>query len=338
MMDDAGKVVRITRRVFIALLGISAMARPSMPHAQQSTSIPFRIGVLETVAETINSPNWDAFRKGLQERGYVEGKDFIIDYRSADGVAERFPHLAAELVRLGVNLIVTRGTPAAQAAKNSTSTIPIVMAAVGEPVGAGVVASLARPAGNVTGFSGFSTELTGKRVELVKEFFTESSRIALVNNMSNPVTSPQWEETMRAARAFGLEAVFLDVRSENDIGMAFETALARRVDVLLVGLDAVTQANHQLIVDLAARNRLPAIYPSREFVEAGGLMAYGASYPQLYLRAAILVDKILKGANPGNLPVQEPTTYELIINLKAATALGIAVPPSIMVRADELIE
>jgi putative ABC transport system substrate-binding protein len=143
---------------------------------------------------------------------------------------------------------------------------------------------------------------------------------------------------MRAARAFGLEAVFLDVRSENDIGPAFETALARRVDVLLVGLDAVTQANHQLIVDLAARNRLPAIYPSREFVESGGLMAYGASYPQLYFRAAILVDKILKGANPGNLPVQEPTTYELIINLKTATALGIAVPPSIMVRANELIE
>jgi putative ABC transport system substrate-binding protein len=338
MMDGGGEVGRIRRRLFIALLASGIMVWPCITRAQRPTSSPFRIGVLETVAATLSSANWDAFRRGLQERGYEEGKDFVIEYRSADGVAERFPQFADELVRLGVDLIITRGTPATQAAKSATAKIPIVMAPVGEPVGTGVVASLARPGGNVTGFSAFSNELAGKRVELVKELLPASSRVALLNNMSNPVTLPQWEETMWAARAFALEADFLDVRGEIDIGPAFETALARRVDVLIVGLDAVTQANRQLIVDLAARNRFPTIYGSREFVEAGGLMTYGVSYPHLYFRAATLVDKILKGAKPGQLPVQEPTTFELIINLKTAKTLGITVPAPIMVRADELIE
>jgi putative tryptophan/tyrosine transport system substrate-binding protein len=338
MLDGAGEVVRIKRRMFIALLGSGVMTWPSIPHAQQPTAKPFRIGVLETVAASQNSANWNAFRKGLQERGYEEGKNLVIEYRSADGVAERFPHFAAELVSLGVDLIVTRGTPAAQAAKTATAFIPVVMVAIGEPVRAGVIASLPRPGGNVTGFSTFSTELAGKRVELVKELLPGSSRVALLNNMSNPVTPPQWEETKRAARAFGLEADFVDVRSEADIAPAFETARSRHVDAIIVGIDAVTQANHQLIVDLAARNQLPTVYGSREFVDAGGLMTYGVSFPQLYFRAAILVDKILKGAKPENLPVQEPTTFELIINLKTAKALGITVPPPLMVRAEELIE
>jgi putative ABC transport system substrate-binding protein len=246
----------------------------------------------------------NAFRKGLLELGYFEEKNYVIEYRSADGVAERFPHFAAELVSLKVDVIVTRGTPAAQAAKSATTTIPVVMAAIGEPLGVGVVASFARPGGNVTGSSAFNIELAGKRVELVKELIPGISRVALLSNMTNPVTPPQWEETKRAARSFGLEADFLDVRSEADIGPAFETAVNRRVDAVIVAGDAVTLANYQLIVDLAARNRLPTVYFSREFVDAGGLMAYGVSYPPLYFRAAAFVDKILKGAKPGDLPVE----------------------------------
>jgi putative tryptophan/tyrosine transport system substrate-binding protein len=326
------------RREFILVIGGAALAWPVAARAQQPASKLYRIGMLETVSSALNVDNLEAFREGLLEIGYVEGKNYVIEYRSADGAAERFPQLASELVRLNVDVIVTRGTPAALAARDASTTIPVVMAAVGEPVGAGLVASLARPGGNVTGFSVFANELAGKRVELVKELLPGSSRVALLNNMSNPVTPPQWEETKRAARAFGLEADFVDVRSEADIAPAFETARSRHVDAIIVGIDAVTQANHQLIVDLAARNQLPTVYGSREFVDAGGLMTYGVSFPQLYFRAAILVDKILKGAKPGNVPVQEPTTFELIINLKTAKALGITVPPPLMVRAEELIE
>jgi putative ABC transport system substrate-binding protein len=212
------------------------------------------------------------------------------------------------------------------------------MAAVGDPVGVGLVASLARPGGSITGFSLFYNELAGKRVELVKELFPGGSRVALLNNMSNPVIPPQWEDTKRVAGAFGLEADLVDVRSEADIGPAFETARVRGVEVLLVGIDAVTQANHQSIVDLAATNRLPTIYPSREFVDVGGLMSYGVSYPQLYFHAARLVDKIIKGAKPGDIPVEQATKLELLINLKTAKELGLTIPPSIMVRADEVIE
>jgi putative ABC transport system substrate-binding protein len=326
------------RREFIGSLIGTAVTWPLAARAQQPASKLYRIGMLETVSSALNVGNLEAFREGLLELGYVEGKNYVIEYRSADGVAERFPQLASELVRLNVDLIVTRGTPAALAARDATTTIPVVMAAVGEPVGAGLVASLARPGGNVTGFIAFANELAGKRVELVKELLPGSSRVALLSNMSNPVTPPQWEETKSAARAFGLEADLLDVRSEADIGPAFETALARSVDILLVGMDAVTQANHQLIVDLTARNRLPAIYASREFVEAGGLMTYGVSYPHLYSRAATLVGKLLKGAKPGDLPVGQPTKFELVINLKTAKALGLTIPPSILVRAGKVIE
>jgi putative ABC transport system substrate-binding protein len=326
------------RREFIVLLTGTAMAWPIAVHTQQPASKLYRIGMLETVSPALNAANLNAFSKGLQELGYVEGKNCVIEYRSADGVAERFPHFAAELVRLKVDIIVTRGTPATQAANAATSTIPVVMASVGEPVEAGLVASLARPGGNVTGVSVFANELAGKRVELVNELLPGISRIALLNNMSNPVTPPQWEETKRAAREFGLQTDFLDVRSGSDIGPAFDTALARRVDVLLVGIDAVTQANRQLIVDSAGRKRLPAIYGSREFVEAGGLMTYGVSYPQVYFHIARLVDKILKGVKPGDIPVEQPTKFEFVVNLKTAKALGITFPPSIMVQADEVIE
>jgi putative ABC transport system substrate-binding protein len=325
------------RRELITLLGGAAVAWPLAAWAQQVGKV-YRIGLLETIPASQNTANLVALRKGLRALGYIEGQNLSIEYSSADGIAERFPELAAELVRLQVDLIVTRGTPAAQAAKNATATIPVVMAAIGEPLAVGVVAGLARPSGNVTGLSSFTTELAGKRVELAKEMMPGISRVGLLHNMGNPVVPPQWEETLATARTLGLTAELLDVRSEQDVRAAFDAALRLQVGALLVGIDGFTQSNIQVIVDLAARHRLPALYPSREFVAAGGLMTYGISYPDLYFRAASFVDKIFKGAKPGDLPIQTPTKFELIINLRASKVLGVEVPPSLLARADEVIE
>jgi putative tryptophan/tyrosine transport system substrate-binding protein len=325
------------RREFITLVGGAAMAASSPARAQQPAK-NHRIGILETVSPRLNMMNLDALRRGLRELGYVENQNYNLEYRSADGDGRRFPVLADELVRLGVDLIVTRGTPAARAAKNATETIPIVMAAIGEPLGVGVVASLARPGGNVTGLSAFVTELAGKRVELLKELRPGNSIAAFLVNMGNPVSPLQWEETKKAAQTLGIEVALLDVETKDDIPRAFEAASARHVDTLLVGIDALTQENRQLIADLAAKYRLAAIYPSKEFVDVGGLMAYGVSYPDLYFRAASLIDKIFRGAKAGDLPVEQPTKLELIINLKAAKELGLNVPPTLLARADEVIE
>src|SRR5262245_38446403 len=325
------------RREFIALLPGAAVWRPITAWAQQAGK-GYRIGILETIPASQNAANLDALRKGLRAVGYIEGQNLTIDYRSADGVAARFPELANELVRLHVDLILTRGTPAVQSAKNATATIPIVMAAIGEPLALGVVAGLARPGGNVTGLSSFATELAGKRVELVKEVMPNVSRIGLLQNMGNPVVPPQWEETLATARTLGLTAELLDVRSEQDVRPAFGAALRSGVGALLVGIDGVIQSSSQTIVELASLHRLPAIYPSREFAAAGGLMTYGISYPDLYFRAASFVDKIFKGSKPGDLPIQAPTKFELIINLKVARGLGLTVPLTLLARADEVIE
>jgi ABC-type uncharacterized transport system substrate-binding protein len=324
------------RRAFITLLG-GAASWPLAARAQQPAKT-WRIGMLETISPGMNAKNIEALKRGLRDLGYVENQNYVLEYRSADGEGERFPAFADELVRLGVDLIVTRGTPAARAAKSATESIPIVMAAIGEPLGTGVVASLARPGGNVTGLSGFVTELAGKRVELLKELRPGNSIAAFFSNMANPVVPPQWEETRKAAQALGIEISLLDVRNRDEIPAAFETAVARGVEALLVGIEAVVQANRQLIADLAARHRLLSIYPSREFVEAGGLVAYGVSYPDLYFRSAFLIDKIFRGAKPGDLPVEQPTKLEFIINLKAAKAIGLTVPPLLIARADEVIE
>jgi putative ABC transport system substrate-binding protein len=282
--------------------------------------------------------NLDALRQGLRQLGYVENENYRLEYRSADGDAGRFPILANELVRLGVDLIVTRGTPAARAAKNATETIPIVMAAVGEPLGVGVVESLARPGGNVTGLSAFVTELAGKRVELVKELRPGASTVALLHNMANPVVPQQWEQTRKAAQSLGIEAILLDIRTSDDIPLAFEKAKAGQVDTLLVGIDGLIQRNGQLIVQLAAKQHLAAIYPSREFTEFGGLIAYGVSYADLYFRSATFIDKIFRGAKAGDLAIEQPTKFELIINLETAKALGVSVPSALLARADEVIE
>src|SRR5262245_34904782 len=296
------------------------------------------IGILDTISPELNAPNLDALRRGLRELGYIEGQNIRLEYRAAEGQAASFPSLAAELASLKVDVIVTRGTPAARAAKEATNTIPIVMAAIGEPVGTGVVASLARPGGNVTGLSALVTELWGKRVELMKEVLPDIARLGFFNNMSNPSIPPQWEETQKAARSLGIEVELLDVRSKEDIGRAFEKAARDRVDGLLVGIDAVTQQDRELITGLAEQQRLPTIYASREYVEAGGLMSYGASYPDLYKRVAGPVDKIFKGAKPSDLPVEQPAKFELLINAKTARTIGLRVPPVVLARADEVIE
>ena len=325
----------LDRRTFIGWTA-GFLLVPLAVRAQQAAAKVYRIGILEAIPAAQNTANLDALRGGLRELGYVEGRNLIIEYRSADGKAERFPELASELLRLKVDLIVTRGTPAAKAAKNATETIPVIMATMGDP--RSIVASFARPGGNITGVTTFSTELTAKRIELLKELIPNLSRIALLHNMGNPAAPPEWEETRRAARVLGLQAELLDVRSRDELDRAFELAARHHVDALVVGADGLTQLSQQTIIDLAARHRLAATYPAREFVETGGLIAYAVNYPDLYFRFATFVDKILKGAKPGELPVEQPAKFELAINLKTARALGLAVPRSLLVRADAVIK
>ena len=325
----------IDRRTFVCSVAGGLLVTPLAARAQQAGKV-YRIGILEAIPASQNAANLDALRKGLREMGYVEGRNLIIEYRSADGRAERFPDLTSELIRLKVDLIVTRGTPAARAAKNATETIPIVMATMGDP--RAIVASFARRGGNITGVTTFTTELTAKRIELLKELAPNSSRVALLHNMSNPAAPPEWEETKMAARSLGLQAELLDVRSQSDLGRAFELAARLHVDALLVGADGLTQLHQQEIIDLVARNRLPAAYAAREFVQAGGLIAYGVNYPDLYFRFATFVDKIFKGAKPSELPVEQPAKFELVINLKTAKALGLTIPRSLLLRADEILQ
>jgi putative tryptophan/tyrosine transport system substrate-binding protein len=327
----------VNRRAFIGALTVSPLAAPLVAEAQQAGKV-HHIGMLETTSMVLNAANLEAFRQGLRELGYFEGRNYIIEYRSADGRRERFPDLAAELVRLKVDVILTRGTPAVMAAKSATGTIPVVMAASGDPVLSGVVASLARPGGNVTGLSATVVEVSGKRLELLREVVPGVSRVAVLFNMSNPNDALQWKETEVAGSSLRVQLQLLDVRKPGDLGEAFDAAIKQRAGALVVGIDALTWANHRPIVDLAAKHRLPAIYAAREFVEAGGLIAYGVSYPHLYRRAASFVDKILKGAKPADLPVEQPTKFELVINLKTAKALGLTLQPSLLQRADEVIQ
>lgn len=298
----------------------------------------YRIGMLETRSVALNTANVDAFRQGLRELGYREGQNVEIVYRSSDGYDDRFPALAGELVRLKVDLIITRGTPAALAAKAATSTIPVVMAASGDPVGAGIVASLARPGGNITGLSSGISESFPKRVELLAELLPRLKHVGALLNMGNPVVPSQWAVIEASARALGLEPHLLDIRRAEDLPGAFEAASKRRVEGLLVGLDGVTQPNLRPIAELAAKHRLPGIYPSRDYPTRGGLMGYGSSDFHLYYRAATFADKIFKGAAPAELPVEQPTRWELVINLKTAKALGLTIPPSLLLRADQVLE
>ena len=322
------------RRTFISVT-LGLLAAPLTAEAQQAGKV-YRIGMLERTQPATNAANFEAFRRGLRELGYVEGKNLVIEYRSAEGRDERFAALATELVRLNVDLILTRGTTAALAAKNATGTIPVVITGLADPVGQGIVASLARPGGNITGVSAIVTELYAKRVEILRELLPRASRIAALCNMSSPALPPAWKEIETAARSLGIQPQLLDVRKPEDLGPAFDGAVKQPTDALVVGLDTLTQASQRLIVDLAAKHRLPAVYASMEF--AGGLVVYGVNYPDHYRRAATFADRIFKGTLPGDLPVERPTKFELVINLKTAKALGLAIPPSLLQRADQVIE
>ena len=310
----------------------------SLPAEAQRPGAVYRIGMLETRSTALNAANFDAFRQGLSELGYKEGQNLQIEYRSSDGRDDRFPALASELVRLKVDLILTRGTPAALAAKSATGTIPVVMAASGDPAGAGIVASLARPGGNVTGLSSGITESYPKRVELLAELLPGLKRIAAIMNMGNASVPPQWKLIDMSARSLGIEAHLLDVRRPADLQGAFDAAAKWRAEALVVGLDGVAQANLRPIAEFAAKQRLPSIYPAKDYAMLGGLMAYGSSDFHMYHRAAAFVDKIFKGAKPAELPVEQPTKWEFVINLKTAKALGIEIPKSVLFRADEMIQ
>ena len=325
---------KIRRREFMILLG-SAAGWPVVARAQQPGRV-WRIGVLETTSMDLNAANFEAFCQSLRELGYIEEQNLIVEYRSAEGRGERFEDLVAELLRLNIDVIVTRGTTAVLAAKQATTTTPIVMAAMGDPLM--VVASLTNPGGNITGLSGYTTDLESKRAEILKELVPGAVRIAGLYNMGNPVVPPQWNELETAARKLGLTPQLLDIRKVEDIAPAFADATSQHADALIVSVDALTQKNRSFIAQLAAGHGLPAIYVSKEYIDAGGLIAYGPHYPDLYRRAAIYVDKILRGASPSSLPVEQPIKFELIINLKAARAIGLRVPMRLMVRADEVIE
>jgi putative tryptophan/tyrosine transport system substrate-binding protein len=322
------------RRTAILVMGGSLLAMPFASSAQTPAKV-WRIGMLETTPAAMNAANLDAFRQQLRELGYLEGRNLIIEYRSADGRSERFPGLAAELVNMKVDLIVTRGSLATLAAKNATRTIPVVMAAVGDPLQ--FVASLARPGGNITGLSSLTVDVEMKRLGLLRELLPGSKRIAALYNLDNPANRSEWKELEPAAPSMGVKLQLLDVRKPEDLGPALAAASQQHADGLIVGQDGLFQAYRKQLAELAAKYRLPAIYRSMELVEAGGLMAYGPNYPDLYRRTAVYVDKICKGANPGDLPIEQPTKFELIINLKTAKALGIIIPNDVLLRADEVI-
>jgi putative ABC transport system substrate-binding protein len=327
----------IARRTLLIVFSLVVLPPAWLSWAQAPGKV-WRVGMLELQSMAMNAVNLDAFRRGMRELGYVEGKHLLIEYRSADGRPERFVELANEVARMKVDVIVTRGTPAAQAAKNATGIIPIVATAIGDPVRTGLVKSLARPGGNVTGLESFAVELGPKRVELLSETLPGIARIGVLANMSNAVVPAAWKEIETTAKTLGVETQLLDVRKPEDLGPAFDAATRQLAGALVVVIDGLTLGNRKTIVELAAKHRLPAMYAGKDFVDAGGLMSYGVSYSQLYFRAATYVDKILKGAKPADLPIEQPTKFELIINLKTAKALGLTIPQSVLGRADEIIQ
>jgi ABC-type uncharacterized transport system substrate-binding protein len=333
--ERQAKEALVDRRAFLGSMACAVLGVARGAEAQQARKL-HRIGMIERTSPAINATNVNSFRQGLRDLGYVEGETFLIEYRSAEGRDDRFPDLATELVRQKVDLLLTRGTPAALAARNATGTIPVVILGVGDPVGQGLVASLARPGKNMTGLSAAVTEIYPKRVQILRELVPKAARIAALFNMSNPALPPQWKEIETAARSLGIEPHLLDVRTPEDLEPALDVAVKQRVDALVVGLETLTQANQRTIVDLMAKRRLPAIYASTEFV--GGLVAYGVNYPEMYRHAASFAHRILRGTHPADLPVEEPTKFELAINLRTAKALGLTIPRSLLLRADQVIE
>jgi len=319
------------------LLGAMLLALSFPVGAQQAKKIP-RVGFLVPGSPSSYSARIEAFRQGLGELGYVEGQNIIIEYRYAEGKSDRFPVLASELVRLKVDVIVTGTTPAIQAVKNMTSTIPIVMAEVADPVAIGLVASLARPGGNITGFTTLSPDLDGKRLELLKETLPKVTRVAYIWDPANSGMRIRFKEVQSAAQVLAISLQSMEVRNPKELESTLEAAIRERPGALMVPNPTVLAYGRQ-IVDFAAKNRLPLVYDTREHAEkAGGLMSYGPNFADLLRRAATYVDRILKGAKPADLPVEQPTKFELVINLKAAKQIGLTIPPNVLARADKVIK
>jgi putative ABC transport system substrate-binding protein len=325
---------RITGRTLITLL----FALSILPvQAQQPGKIP-RIGYLDGGFPSTNAARIDAFRQGLRERGYMEGKNIMVEYRHTEGKLDRLPTLLAELLRLKVEIIVAGGGGGAiDAAKQATKTIPIVMPMAIDPVGQGFVTSLARPGGNVTGLATLAPEISGKQLEILKEIVPRLSRVAFFGTSTRQGSAQAYKETELAAKAFGVKLQYLDVLSPKDFEAAFRAAVKGRAEAVLVLTGPVVNSQRKQIADYAAKNRLPAILPFPEYVEAGGLMSYSASVTDMYRRAATYVDKILKGAKPADLPVEQPTKFEFVINLKTAKQIGLTIPPNVLARADRVI-
>ena len=324
------------KRKVLGLLTVLVFASFDLVEAQQPTKVP-RIGFFSSISPSIFSDRVEAFRQGLGELGYVEGKNIVIEWRSAEGKADRLPALAAELVRLKVDVIVSPGPGPTRAAKQATNTIPIVMAFDDDPVGSGFAASLARPGGNITGLSTLASEISGKQLELLREIVPKLSRVAVLGNTSQPGHPQALKEINVAADAFRVQIQYLEVRGPKDVETAFRAASKERADAALVLGSPIFISQRKQLADLAAKSRLPAIYNRPEYVEDGGLVFYGVSYTDLFRRAATYVDKILKGAKPGDIPIEQPKKVELIINLNAAKQIGLTIPPNVLARADKVI-
>jgi putative ABC transport system substrate-binding protein len=326
----------ISRRQFLAA-GLGTFMGPFVAGAQQPAGVS-RIGFLTVARLSSITSRTEAFRQGLRNLGYVEGQNIVVEWRSADETLNRLPALAAELVDLKVAVIVTADNASTAAAKEVTKTVPIVMATSADPVGIGLVASLARPGGNVTGLTSLSIELWGKQVGLLKELVPTLSRVAVLSGATNPANTRALREVETAARRLGLQVQPVEIREAKQLDDAFSAMIKERADALLVLTDAGLETQRTQIADLATRNRLPTIFARRENVEAGGLVSYGSSLSDQFRYAATFVDKILKGAKPADLPVEQATKFDLIINLKAAKALGLKIPQSLLLRADEVIQ
>jgi ABC-type uncharacterized transport system substrate-binding protein len=323
-------------REFITLLGGAAATWPVAGLAQQAGKLP-TIGFLGSSTPSAMSRWIAAFVQRLREFGWIEGSTIAIEYRWAEGRTERYAEIAAEFVRRKVDVIVTYGTPSSEAAKQATAVIPIVFAAAADPVGNGLVASLARPGGNITGLSLQQSDIVGKKLELLHEVLAGLRRLAIMGNVGNPAAVLEASEVRVAASRLGLDIIALDIRRAEDIVPAFET-IKGRADALYVCSDPLVFTNINRINTLALGARLPTIHNGREYIESGGLISYGPSYPDLFRRAAELVDKILRGANPADFPVEQPTKFDLVLNLTTAKALGLTIPSSLLARADEVIE
>jgi ABC-type uncharacterized transport system substrate-binding protein len=325
-----------SRKIFCFALSAMLFALCSFAQAQHPGRVP-RIGFLIASTPSAMAPRLDAFQQGLLELGYVEGKNIVIERRYADGKSDHLPALAAELVSLKVDVIVTSGPTATRSAKEATSTIPIVMTFDDDPVGSGFVASLARPGGNITGLATLAPEISGKRLELMKETLPRLGRLAVIGTSNRQGTAQALKEMELAAQAHGVKIQYLDIQNPKDIESAFRAASKGHADAVLVLQTPILNSQRRQIADHALKSRLPAIYPASQYVEDGGLMSYGASISDLDRRAATYVDKILKGTKPADIPVEQPMKFEFIINLKAAKQIGLTIPPNVLARADKVI-